>query len=179
MADWVGDALLLPLSNAHCLCVTTLPPPLLPHCLPPLPPHCPLLPGLKVQQNNGPVAGQTVPQLHFHVIPCFTPQQPPQPSSGLSEADSGGSGAPINQETVSELPEAVASERPALSESMAGPLVARLRNLFVPLGYGRPNSFHAWAGSAEEMERLGASMQVWGHYCRCGGVDAGMGCFTI
>lgn len=125
----------------------------------------PLLPGLKVQQSNGPVAGQTVPQLHFHVIPCYAPQ----PSSPTATGSSCGSGVAAPEAT--EPAEVTASERPALCESMAGPLVARLRNLFVPLGYGRPNSFHAWAGTAEEMERLGASMQVW-----TGGVAAVVCC---
>ncbi|GAX78502.1 hypothetical protein CEUSTIGMA_g5941.t1 [Chlamydomonas eustigma] len=27
--------------------------------------------GIRVQQDNGPAAGQTVPHLHFHVIPCY------------------------------------------------------------------------------------------------------------
>ena len=52
-----------------------------------------------------------------------------------------------------------------LSESEAGPLIARLRNLLMDIpgeGYasGPPGSFFCWAGNAEAMEKLGASMQV-------------------
>ncbi|CAL94116.1 HIT family protein [Azoarcus olearius] len=31
-------------------------------------------PGLRIAQFNGAVAGQTVPHVHFHIIPCY-PQQ--------------------------------------------------------------------------------------------------------
>jgi diadenosine tetraphosphate (Ap4A) HIT family hydrolase len=30
--------------------------------------------GVRVRQNNGPAAGQVVPQLHFHVIPVDSPE---------------------------------------------------------------------------------------------------------
>jgi diadenosine tetraphosphate (Ap4A) HIT family hydrolase len=30
--------------------------------------------GVRVRQNNGPAAGQVVPQLHFHVIPVEGPE---------------------------------------------------------------------------------------------------------
>jgi diadenosine tetraphosphate (Ap4A) HIT family hydrolase len=30
--------------------------------------------GVRVRQNNGPTAGQVVPQLHFHVIPVEGPE---------------------------------------------------------------------------------------------------------
>ncbi|WIA44461.1 hypothetical protein OEZ86_007208 [Tetradesmus obliquus] len=46
--------------------------------------------GVRVRQNNGPAAGQVVPQLHFHVIPTESPEdEDPSKRSPLQDEDAG------------------------------------------------------------------------------------------
>ncbi|WIA23950.1 hypothetical protein OEZ85_013589 [Tetradesmus obliquus] len=46
--------------------------------------------GVRVRQNNGPAAGQVVPQLHFHVIPTESPEdEEPSKRSPLQDEDAG------------------------------------------------------------------------------------------
>ena len=138
-------------------------------------------------QNNGPVAGQKVPQLHFHVIPCYSNATPPSAStSTLDVANASAAGlnidCPPSESAIGSVVEGETAQcREAgtvgplssgsrsgsqLSEAEAGPLIVRLRNLLMetPGGYSSapPGSFFAWAGDAEAMEKLGASMQVNG-----------------
>ena len=152
--------------------------------------------GIKVVQNNGPVAGQKVPQLHFHVIPCYSKATSPSASTstlavtGFATAAAGvdvgchpsesarGGGTADQGETAQQSVAGTASpfppgpgSRSQLYEAEAGPLIVRLRNLLmeIPGGYSfaPPGSFVAWAGDAEAMERLGASMQVDDGWMSC------------
>ncbi|GFR51699.1 hypothetical protein Agub_g14143 [Astrephomene gubernaculifera] len=91
--------------------------------------------GLRIVQNNGPAAGQTVPQLHFHLVPVFEGET-------LSP---GASSAPLS-----------ATPRAQLSAMDAGPLLAHIRNL-LPEAYAP--GYHVWATTEAEMEALGCSLQ--------------------
>ncbi|KAG1680973.1 hypothetical protein FOA52_009932 [Chlamydomonas sp. UWO 241] len=90
-------------------------------------------PGLKLLQNSGPAAGQTVPQLHFHLVPVYE-----------------GQGDPM---------QAPANDRPQLDESDAGLLTAALRNA---LPAALAPGLSVWASSSDEMEAVGTSLQQHG-----------------
>ncbi|KXZ44450.1 hypothetical protein GPECTOR_67g290 [Gonium pectorale] len=92
--------------------------------------------GLRIAQSNGPAAGQTVPQLHFHLIPVYTDD-------------------PSASETASVA--TPAAERPQLSAADAGPLLAHIRNL-LPEAYAP--GYHIWAASEAEMEALGWALAL-------------------
>jgi histidine triad (HIT) family protein len=89
--------------------------------------------GVQVMQNNGPAAGQTVPQLHFHVVPVEAPVLAPQQQQQQQQA-----------------------ERPTLTPEESGPLLASIRNA-LPADYSG-GGCHAWIPSAAAMEDLGASL---------------------
>ncbi|KAJ9518694.1 hypothetical protein QJQ45_018726 [Haematococcus lacustris] len=87
--------------------------------------------GLRIVQENGAPAGQTVPQLHFQLIPCYA--APSTPTS--QQAD----GTPISQ----------------LTSDQAGPLVAAIQNA---LPDSHAPGFHFWAGCSEQQEEFGGML---------------------
>lgn len=95
--------------------------------------------GLRVTQTNGPAAGQTVPQLHFHILPVY------EPSSTSASLPKNGP-APFG-------------EREQLTAAAAGPLLAHIRNA-LPERYSP--GFHVWAANEADMEALGWALQ---HSC--------------
>ena len=87
--------------------------------------------GVMIRQNNGPAGGQTVPQLHFHIIPAY-------------------SSTPLSDTTTPD------SSRPLLETDQAGALSAAIQNA-LPKPYSQADC-HAWVPSADAMEELGMSL---------------------
>eukprot|EP00967_Tisochrysis_lutea_P118748 scaffold193230_cov18-Tisochrysis_lutea.AAC.1 len=120
--------------------------------------------GITVQQNNGSVAGQTVRQLHFHVIPCYsnpdaTPSQhhPPTSNAHQQQQQQQSLSDPQGQGSL-QLPESTA----VCEEAEQGQLLADIRNRLPPSYSGE--GCHVWVPSAEKMEQLGMHLQ--GLECR-------------
>jgi len=116
--------------------------------------------GITVQQNNGSVAGQTVRQLHFHVIPCYsnpdaTPSQhhPPTSNAHQQQQQQQSLSDPQGQGSL-QLPESTA----VCEEAEQGQLLADIRNRLPPSYSGE--GCHVWVPSAEKMEQLGMHLQA-------------------
>ncbi|GLI67710.1 hypothetical protein VaNZ11_011978 [Volvox africanus] len=90
--------------------------------------------GIRVMQASGPAAGQSVPQLHFHVIPVY-----------LHESSS--------TALVTSIPP---PQRSQLLAADAGPLLAHIRNM-LPKSYAP--GYHVWASNESDMEALGWALQ--------------------
>ncbi|GIL92769.1 hypothetical protein Vretifemale_20247 [Volvox reticuliferus] len=90
--------------------------------------------GIRVMQANGPAAGQSVPQLHFHIIPVYE-----------------------HESSSTALITSVApTQRAQLSAADAGPLLAHIRNV-LPESYAP--GYHVWAANESDMEALGWAFQ--------------------
>ncbi|KAG2422119.1 hypothetical protein HXX76_016266 [Chlamydomonas incerta] len=141
--------------------------------------------GLRVTQASGPAAGQTVPQLHFHLVPVYTAAPAPAsapagasaseaPAAAAAAAAAAGAAGDQNTAAAAAVPAAVAAvaaaaaaaaaaatvaaaapDRRQLLPSEAGPLLAALRNRLPP---GYAPGYHAWAADEAEMEELGAAL---------------------
>ena len=96
--------------------------------------------GVKIVQCNGPIAGQTVPQLHFNIHACY------------SESDE------AKAEEVEPL-EVVARIRNLLPPSYDPP-PSSLKPSKDQQAQSYGPCFYAWAPDSDAMERLGASLQL-------------------
>ncbi|GLC36767.1 putative tRNA N6-adenosine threonylcarbamoyltransferase [Pleodorina starrii] len=105
--------------------------------------------GLRITQTNGPAAGQTVPQLHFHIIPVYNPD----PSSSSSSSSSAPQPSAVSAAPGGAAP---AGQREQLLAADAGPLLAHIRNV-LPERYAP--GYHIWAANEGEMEALGWALQ--------------------
>lgn len=122
--------------------------------------------GVRVQQNNGPAAGQAVRQLHWHVLPAYgpAPTQPAAPAAAAAESEAQPPGAPAGAQPAAAAPPAPAApphDGPgagaAPEEPQQGPLLARIRNRLPP-AYSGPGC-HVWVPCADSMEQLGMHLQ--------------------
>jgi len=156
--------------------------------------------GVRVQQDNGPCAGQTVRQLHFHVVPVYhhltsisTSSQQQQQQQALP----GPSHAQLQQQQPQlgsvlhpqpppptpqgpQQPSSVQGEpiegagAAALGdEHQQGQLLADVRNR-LPVSYSGEGC-HVWVPSAEAMEHLGMQLQVGLRLSSCWGTKRSQG----
>lgn len=93
-----------------------------------------------------------MPQLHFHVIPYYTP------TTDADQPVTSGSGGSV---PLMVLPPP--SQRAALDAVEAGPLASAIRNALPP---SYAPGFHHWAATSDDMEAVGHALQA--HIGRAG-----------
>ena len=121
--------------------------------------------GVKITQNNGPAAGQVVPQLHFHVVPVGGESAVAAIAAAAAQDDLQDlrheqQATEVQQQQSKQNQQNQQNQqqpnRMPLDPGSAGPLLASLRNALPASHSGA--GVHVWLSDAAAMERLGAAL---------------------